>query len=272
MLRYKLFVISLALTFLASLPAHAKQLPSIDKIHISKVLIVVAMDTEAKPIISSLNLHKMTHSFPQLPMQGYVGKYKKLDILLITNGIDPVNHVQNIGTQAATLSAYLGVTYFHPDLIISIGTAGGVGESGAKQRDIYASQKIYFFDRRIPLKGYHEYGLGGYQSVNLSGLEKKVGLKSGIICSGNSFDENQTDYNMFLKYHCSAIEMEAAGVAWVSMLTKTPMFAMKGVTNLVRGRNIHKQYQDNIANVSIKLTGKLKETLNYISSNDKMND
>ncbi len=250
--------------FSASL-AHAESATTLNKLHVKKVLLVIAMDSEAKPIISTLNLHKVDHSFSKLPMQSYRGKYNKLDILLIMNGMDPINHVQNVGTQAATLSTYVGAEYFHPDLIISIGTAGGVEQNGTKLRDIYVSQKIYFYDRRLAIKGYHEYALGGYQSVSLSPLDKKIGLKPGIVCSGDSFDDNQTDYNMFIKENCSAIDMEAAGVAWVSMLMQTPMFAMKGITNFVKGNNIHEQYQKNLPIVTSALADKLRELLKNLS-------
>lgn len=129
---------------------------------IKKVLLVVAMNTEANPIISALNLHK-TDSLPAfLPMRGYAGKLNNLDVLLVENGEDSINKVQNIGTQAATLSTYVGIENFHPDLIISIGTAGGVEKNGSKLNTIYASQKVYFFDRRVNIPGYHEYGLGLY--------------------------------------------------------------------------------------------------------------
>jgi len=36
-----------------------------------KIMLVVAMDTEANPNIFALNFHKSTHSFAPLPMQAY---------------------------------------------------------------------------------------------------------------------------------------------------------------------------------------------------------
>lgn len=250
---------------LSSSPVMAKRTASLNKYRIEKVLLIVAMDNEAKPIISALHLHKMTRKLSDLPMQEYVGKYRNLDILLVTNGLDPVNHVQNVGTQAATLSTYVGIEYFHPDLIVNIGTAGGVKENGAKLKEIYVSKKIYFYDRRITSKGYHEYGLGGYESADISPIDKKIGLKPGIICSGDSFDDNQTDYNMFIKLHCSAVDMEAAGAAWVSMLMKTPLISIKGITNFVKGADIHKQFHSNFSTVTLTLSKKLEALLKNIS-------
>ena len=255
MLKYLIHSIcALCLLAMHALPAYADA-------HVKKVLLVIAMESEAAPVVAALKLNKIEHPFADLPMQAYAGNYAKLDILLVTNGEDPVNKVQNVGTQAATLSTYLGTQYFHPDFIISIGTAGGVAANGAKQREIYASQKIYFYDRRLAFKGYHEYALCAYPTTRFSTLTDKIGLKPGVVCSGDSFDDNQTDYKMFIKEKCAAIDMEAAGVAWVAMLTKTPMLAIKGITNFVKGNNIHEQYQKNLPVVTLALSDKLKELL-----------
>ena len=247
-------------------PLHASTSALPLKNPIKKILLVVAMDTEAQPIINELHLHPLPHSFTNLPMRGYAGEQGNTKILLIMNGEDPINKVQNIGTQAATLSTYLGVEYFHPDLIISIGTAGAVIENGVQLKDIIASKKIYFFDRRIPMDGYYNYGRGGYTSMSLTAIDHQLNFKPGIVCSGDSFDEAEIDYKIFLKEHCSAIDMEAAGVAWVSMLTKTPMIAIKGITNFVRGKNIHAQYKKNLPEVTIMLANKLKQLIHHLNT------
>ena len=60
--------------------------------------------------------------------------------------------------------------------------------------------------------------------------------------------------------------MEAAGVAWVSMLAEIPMFAIKGITNFVRGNDIHKQYEENYPIVTQNLSRKLEEILKLDNS------
>ena len=238
--------------------------------HIKKILIVVAMESEGLPIISALHLQKSKRQFSPLPMQAYVGNIHGIDLMLIENGIDPVNHVQNIGTQAATLTTYVGYERFHPDLIISIGSAGGVLQNESRINGIYYSTAIFFYDRRLPIPGYHEYGLGDYKPLNLSDISKKIGIQPGVICSDDSFDDNKTDYDTFIKLHCSAIEMEAAGVAWVSMLTNTPILAIKGITNYVKGENVHTDYQHNLPHVTKALSVKLKKLLIQLAeSNEK---
>lgn len=253
-MRHHCIVFILCSIMLTSFPTQA----TVANSKIQKILIVVAMDTEANPIIQALQLRPLNHSFSNLPMRGYIGQQGKIKVLLMMNGQDPIHHVQNIGTEAATLTTYLGIDFFSPDLVISIGTAGGVVENHSRLTDIYFSEKIYFFDRRIPMKGYQAYGLGAYHSVSFPLIEKKLKLHHGIVCSGDSFDEEPIDQRMFLTLHCSAVDMEAAAVAWVSQLKKIPMIAIKGITNIVKGPHIHAQYEKNLPLVTAKLANALK--------------
>ncbi len=265
---YTCIILLFSLSFYMT-PLQAQNTGSANKLFINqyqvkKVLLVVTMETEAAPIIKILNLTKSAHSFSNLPMQGYTGKYNGLDVFLILNGQDPMYKVQNVGTQPATLATYLGITHFHPDLVINIGTAGGIAENGAKIGDSYVSQKIYFYDRRIPISGYAEYGMGGYDSANFEQIADKLSLKPGLICSGDSFDENQTDKDIILKYGCSAREMEAAGVAWVSMLTQTPMLAIKGITDMVDSKTDYEDFEKNFAEITKQLSEKIRDFLNLL--------
>lgn len=230
--------------------------------HTHKIMFVVAMEAEAIPIIHTLNLHELT-SFSNLPIIAYQGKYNNLDVFLVLNGKDPKYGVQNVGTQAAALATYLGIEYFHPDLVISVGTAGGIRKNGANINDVYVSEKIYFYDRRILGSRYHQYGLGAYPTVNIISSTNNLHLKLGNICSGDSFDVNKTDAQIIIQEDCSVVDMEAAGVAWVSMLMKTPMFAMKGITNYAEEKNGYQQFHGNFIKITNKLSRKVKEILEY---------
>jgi len=256
-----------SLFIIISLPTQADEITPPSKLtkqqYFKKVLLVVAMKQEAEPIINALHLKETGHSYSGLPMRSYVGKYAHKDVFLIMNGTDPINKVENIGTQPATLSAYLGIENFHPDLVISIGTAGGIAEKGTKIDDILISEKIYFFSRRSPQTGYTEYGMGGYPSYSFDDISHKMKLKKSIICSGDSFHLNATDKRIVLKNKCSAIEMEAAGVAWVSMLTKIPMVAIKGIDDQV-DVDSEEQYAKNSSRLQHKLGQVIKSFLSFL--------
>jgi nucleoside phosphorylase len=218
------------------------------------------MNTEAAPIIKKLHLRPSVLLGAKLPMKAYRGHYQHIELFLIQNGRDPIYKVQNVGTQAATLATYLGIVNFQPDLIISVGTAGGISVNGAHKMDMYLSKKIYFYDRRIPAPGYEEYGLGNYPSFNMDKIAQTLHIKTGIVCSGDAFDFNPTDYHMLVKLHCQVSENEAAAVAWVSMLMKIPMFALKGITNPV-GKNAYHEFELNFDKVTQQLANTLSQIL-----------
>ncbi|MGQ3888539.1 hypothetical protein ACQUW5_05845 [Legionella sp. CNM-1927-20] len=266
-MKFKIIVFLTFFTTFAPLSAEQRsyQFEALKNHKYQRILLVVAMDAEAAPIIKTLKLKPFSRPFTQLPIKSYFGKFKHLEIFLLINGQDPMYKVQNIGTQAATLTTYVGIKSFHPDLVISIGTAGGIKENGANIGDIYASKKIYFYDRRILVVGYAAYGRGGYSSAPLSRIMDKLDIQEGIVCSGDSFDNNKTDMMMLLKYRCNAKEMEAAGVAWVSMLMKVPMIAIKGVTDIVGSKTTLRDFDRNFLKITTKLANRLEAFLNTLA-------
>lgn len=264
-MKRNMIIKSMLASFILASSAQAMPIQDINILHAKKIMLVVAMESEALPLIQTFKLHELKNAFPGLPMKAYEGNYRQLNVFLVLNGLDPTYQVANVGTEASTLSTYIGIQKDHPDLVISIGTAGGIQQNGSALLDIYGSTTVSFFDRRIMVGPFTAYGVGAYPSVNLAPFDKKVGLKPGVVCSGDSFDNNKTDYEVMLKQHCGAIEMEAAGVAWVCSLTHTPMFAMKGITNFSSVPEGGKQFEKNLPVVTNKLASTLKAFFDQIS-------
>lgn len=63
-----------------------------------------------------------------------------------------------------------------------------VHSQGGAIGDVYVSKSQMNHDRRIPLPGFEAYGLDLVQSVATPALQKALGLKAGIVSSGNSLD------------------------------------------------------------------------------------
>ena len=66
-------------------------------------------------------------------------------------GRDKEHNVDNVGTVAAGLTSYLACQRFQPDLIISVGTAGGFKSQGAAIGDVFLGTTTVNHDRRIPI-------------------------------------------------------------------------------------------------------------------------
>lgn len=256
------FIVLSLIIFLVSIVVNAKPPISYKNNSLTKILLVVALEAEPMPLIKAFHLHENKKRFSMLPMRSYIGKDGNLEIFLILNGKDLIYKTQHVGTQAAVLSTYLGIERYHPDLIINIGTAGGNQKLGARVGDIYISKIIYFYDRRMQ-GSHYKYGSGNYASVDLHSFffHCANNVKYGVVCSGDSYDVNQTDAHIIDKFHCDAIDMEAAGVAWVSVLTRTPMIAIKGITDYYGSLSNHQDHRKNTKFVSEQLALKLKELL-----------
>lgn len=182
---------------------------------INSVLLVVAMQAEAEPIVEELGLKKIeespyaspdaaqlsgrtpifytsqrTHSkcFQDKSMvcsfrgpttaQSYSGTVGSITVNLVHNGKDRKAGVDKVGTNAATLTTYLAIDAFTPDVVISAGTAGGFASRGATIASIFVSTACVNHDRRIPLPGFAEFGPGKIDTHKCGTLAEDLGVRS----------------------------------------------------------------------------------------------
>jgi len=214
---------------------------------IKSIFIITAMEEEAMPIILELNLQKITPSPFKfgLPAVVWKGKVGILTVHLIWCGRDDRFGVNNVATTAASVSTYAALSSIgEPDLILSVGTAGGFAQRGACIGDVFLSTKCVFHARRIPepSKTKHsnpnfvvleEYGFGHFRSPNLIGLAHAADLKQGVVTTSDSLDTTQKDMELMMAEGATIKEMEATAVAWVCHNAGIPFAAIKSVTDIV---------------------------------------
>ena len=213
------------------------------------ICFIVAMEAEASSFIEQMNLTEDELFAPKLPMRLWKGKIGETSISVVINGKDAEYNLDLIGTQAATLTTAHAITTLNPDLIISAGTAGGFASKGAEVGDVFLSYpKIVFHDRRVDIPGWKEMGAGNFVSFDTREMARKLGLKTGVVTSGNSLDMSETDARMIELLGGEIKEMEAAAVAWVASLYKIPVFCIKAITDLVDSPHAtHEQFKKNLA-------------------------
>jgi len=196
---------------------------------IEKIGIVFAMKGEALPTIQHFKLERIKGNYP---IELYGNAENKIVVSL--NGTCSVTGVDNVGTQPATLNTYVLINQLNPDIIINAGTAGGFAHSGAKIGDVYiGSNRVVYHDRRIPLPNFDAYGIGNYELINTDFLAERIGLKQGIISTGNSLDHVDRDMQLMNQNNASLKDMEAASVAWVCQLMNKLFIPIKSVTDIV---------------------------------------
>lgn len=129
---------------------------------IKHVLVLIAMEAEATPLLKLLNLATIPSTPKNAPCIIHSGLYKGCTVSVVTNGKCSKFGVDNVGTVPAALSTYLAINQLNPDLIINAGTAGGFKAKGASIGDAYICSHMKNHDRRIPIPGFTEYGTGSY--------------------------------------------------------------------------------------------------------------
>jgi 5'-methylthioadenosine/S-adenosylhomocysteine nucleosidase len=222
------------------------------RVKYKKIALLMAMKGEAMPLIKHYNLKQIAFHNPIIV-------YANADesLLLLLNGFDKEHQVDNIGTQAATLNAFVAINEYKPDLIINCGTAGGFYSKGGAIADVYIANQVFFHDRRIALPGgFAAYAQGDYPVLDSSVLATKFGLKQGVISSSDALDYTKTDMEIMQKNNTAVKEMEAAAIAWVCHINKQKFTAIKSITDIVAGE--HATADEFLANFK-KATEALKE-------------
>ncbi|ONH92162.1 hypothetical protein PRUPE_8G159400 [Prunus persica] len=239
-----------------------------EKRPISTILIVIAMQTEALPVVNKFNLTEDPDSvFPKgVPWVRYHGFYKDLHINLVWPGKDSSLGVDCVGTVSASLVAYAAIQALQPDLIINAGTAGGFKAKGAGIGDVYLACDVAYHDRRIPIPVFDLYGVGLRQACVSPNLQKELNLKVGKLSTGNSLDMSPQDEASIIANDATIKDMEGAAVAYVADLLKVPIIFVKAVTDVVDGEKpTAEEFLQNLSAVTAALEEKITQVIEFIN-------
>ncbi|XP_047075161.1 5'-methylthioadenosine/S-adenosylhomocysteine nucleosidase-like [Lolium rigidum] len=237
---------------------------------ISKVLVVIAMQTEALPLVTKFQLVEAPAEesiFPKgAPWTRFHGDYKGLHIDLVWPGKDPLLGVDSVGTVSAALVTYASIQLLKPDLIINAGTAGGFKARGAGIGDVYLASDVAFHDRRIPIPVFDSYGIGARKTFATPNIVKGLNLKVGKLSTGDSLDMSPHDESAILTNDATVKDMEGAAVAYVAEMFSTPAIFVKAVTDIVDGEKpTAEEFLQNLISVTMALDKAVTEVVDFIS-------
>lgn len=236
---------------------------------ISTVLIIIAMQTEALPLVNKFQLSEDTDGllFPKgVPWVRYHGKYKDLSINLVWPGKDLLLGVDSVGTVSASLVTYASIQALKPDLVINVGTAGGFKVKGASIGDVYLASDVAFHDRRIPIPVFDQYGIGARRTFCTPNLLKEVDLKLGRLSTGDSLDMSPHDEGAISANDAVIKDMEGAAVAYVAELLSVPAIFVKAVTDIIDGEKpTAEEFLQNLVAVTANLDQAVTQVIYFIN-------
>jgi len=164
------------------------------------------------------------------------GKMNGADVVLLRSGIGKVN---------AALSTAILLDRFQPDYVINTGSAGGINPE-LNVGDIVISTEVRHHDVDVTAFGY-EYGQVPQlppafeaDSYLMQVAEKcaeeisDVTAAKGLIATGDSFmnDPKRVDFVKGQFTGLQALEMEAAAIAQVCHLFKTPFVIIRALSDI----------------------------------------
>lgn len=210
------------------------------------IAIVMAMEAEAAPLRAALGAEAVIRpewaaALPPTVWHAPAGAAAVgCEVVLAVNGTDPRTGVDCIGSTAAALTTQVVVDRTvalagrRPDLLLTVGTAGGWQRAGAEIGDVYlAWDRFVCHDRRIDLPGFDAFGRGDLPAADLRSHAAALGCRLGVVTTGDSLDESEVDAIRILESGAEVKEMEAAAVAWVGDLHGVPVGGVKAITDLV---------------------------------------
>lgn len=239
----------------------------VEKRPILTVVIIIAMQTEAQPLVTKFQLSEdLDPVFPKgVPWVRYHGMYRDLHINIIWPGKDKVLGVDSVGTVSASLVTYASIQALQPDLIINAGTAGGFKAKGASIGDVVLASDVAFHDRRIPIPVFDQYGIGARTTFPTPNLLKELNMKVGKLSTGDSLDMSPHDETAILANDAFVKDMEGAAVAYVADLLSVPAIFIKAITDIVDGdKPTAEEFLQNLVAVTAALDHTVTEVVNFV--------
>ena len=230
-----------------------------------KLAIQIAMPIEAQGIIEALDLQAMPDYFDaRLPLKAYQ-RADLPELLLVVNGDCPQHGCARVGTQAAAVAAWEIIRVFKPDLLLSAGTAGGFSER-SEIGEVFLSEACFsYHGRDIPVPGFAEYERGRYPAYEVPGLAEALAVRTAKISTSDTIRSSELELARLAEENITCKEMEAASIAEVAMLTHTPFFALKVVTDFIdQPEDMAEQFVENFQLAINHLASKVLATIAFL--------
>ncbi|MCF6767065.1 5'-methylthioadenosine/adenosylhomocysteine nucleosidase [Thiotrichales bacterium 19S11-10] len=219
-----------------------------------KILIIGAMDEEIKLLCSLVKANEQPTVCGISHWLGHIGSNQ---VIICQSGIGKVN---------ATITTTIMLNHYQPDLVINIGSAGGIGKN-ISISDIVVATELSYHDVDVCAFGY-DFGqipmMPSYYTPDRDFIEKlksadsRLPIKFGLILSGDSFiNSNNYIKNIKSKFpNTLAIDMESTAIAQTCYKFKIPFSIIRIISDHADNTS-NADFKEQINQVSDQLAGQL---------------
>lgn len=234
---------------------------------VRRVLLFVAMRSEAEPIARALGAH------------GGTARVGGAQVELLVPGVDPVLGVDRLGPVHAASALTRALAVGRPDLVVNMGTCGGFEAHGQSIADLVVVRDTMFHDARVALPGFDLLARAHTRlSPSDAQLEKLLArcggagntgpaAHIGLASTGSSLDATPAELAHFARTRTLAKDMELAALAAACREAGVPLAALKGVTDLVDHHEpTHEAFLRNLKMTSDRVAAAAGEFIESLSS------
>ncbi len=199
--------------------------------------IIVALKSEAQPLIDTLE-NVSTTEISSKPC--YLGEIGGKKVAVVISGI---------GKVSASLTTQAVIDKLGASAIINYGTCGGTN-SIVNVCDYYMIDKAFQFD--FDIREIDDVPLGyiqEYDRVFFNANLASVGLKVLSLATSDRFSKSEIDLKNILENGCMLRDMEGASIIQTAISNSTPVYLIKGVTDVYGSGTDGEQFVKNLKKV-----------------------
>ncbi|MCF6765452.1 5'-methylthioadenosine/adenosylhomocysteine nucleosidase [Thiotrichales bacterium 19S3-7] len=223
-----------------------------------RILIIGAMPEEIEKFRQLTNAN---HHDTLIDIKHYHGYINQHEVIICQSGIGKVN---------ASVTTSTMLHQYNPDLLINIGSAGGIGKS-IEIADIIIATELSYHDVDVTAFGYKQGqvpNMPQYYYPNneiiqtIKNLDHTLRLKFGLILSGDSFINSSTAIkDIHLNFpHALALDMESTSIAQVCHKFNTPFIITRVISDHADNTS-DSDFKNQLSVVSDKLATYLAEVI-----------
>lgn len=210
---------------------------------------IIAMKSEAEPIISAMQIDKdYIHCDKRIVCGTLYGE----SIAVVVCGVGKVNAAS--GTQHAV--DCLGATE-----IINIGVAGGLNNT-VKVGDVYAVSAVVQYDFDLVQINGTAIGTLNECTENYLPLCTAEGFEVRRVATGDRFNDSVEDYKLLTEVLAADIrEMELGAIAQVCMHTGVKCYSFKAISDIAGSGSTTEQFIKNLNTCSVSIANALEKII-----------
>ena len=196
----------------------------------------------------------------------YVGKYKKLDMIVVVSKIGKV--------AAGMLTGTLLATYKNIDKVINVGVSGGVN-GAVKPGEVVISEKLSYADADVrafdyvfgQMAGMPLYYEGDQELIkHISSFCYKGTILTADAFQTNSFVTDEIIRKYFLEANVMCFDMESTAFAQSCFHSKIGFLAIRAISDVIGSLGQESQYENTMEMACSKADAILMEVLEGLNN------